>query len=374
MNLYGVQLELTRDCNLRCTYCAVSQPTYQPISMKETDLGRIVEELQVNGVRHVQMNGHGETTLFPKWVDTAETLLKSGFELSMTTNMARELTDAEVDSFSRFSFVETSLDSTDRVQNRDIRRKADVRTIYSNMLRIKACAMARGDQCPRLGFSIVVYDKNVEGLEKLIGMGLALGVSHFQFCNLVRYDDIDGVESVQPLSVLRGEKLANAKRSLASVKNILDRAKVEYEFGDGMLSVLDLMSEDGNMEDIGRMVGTKTRLFVTPGPGQTRDCLDPWSFAQVRANGEVSVCCFSPAVGRISPGTSLRSILDGDDAESFRDGLLGGEMRIECKNCWMRPLTTPELLKAKVDRHQEQNDKYAKVSIHARINEIHKVA
>lgn len=371
VNLYGVHLELTTDCNLRCTYCAVSQPGYPVTTMAADRLGDLVEQLKSNGVRHVQINGHGESTLLPYWKDVAGNLAVNDFELSIITNMARELTEEEVDVFSKFAFIETSIDSSDRAINRDVRRKVDVRTQYSNLLRIRGRAIETGRTPPKFGFSIVVYDRNVSGLSKLVAVGLALGIEHFRFCSLYKHPDIDGVDPVMPITSLRGDALRVAASEIRATLAFLDEKKAPYLFMEGLLDVLEHVSADGEIlvkDD--EEIGTTQRVYVAPKTGETRDCLDPWAFSQIRGDWSVALCCWSGSIGNLSEGKTLREIVSSPEAEEIRKGLLTGKLPLACKTCIDRPTTTIENLEKRVQMHMMHEGRYQKIAIHGRINEI----
>jgi MoaA/NifB/PqqE/SkfB family radical SAM enzyme len=371
MNLYGVHLELTSDCNLRCTYCAVSQPTYQAVDFELGSLDALLENLERNNVRHVQINGHGETTMLSYWTQVATRLLDRHLELSIITNMARELTEEEVDVFSRFAFIETSIDSSDRIINRDIRRKVDVRTQYSNLLRVRGRAIETDRPLPKFGFSIVVYDRNVLALDKLVSVGLALNIEHFRFCSLFKHPDVEGVEPVQPVTSLKGSALTEAANQIRMVIGFLEQRGVAYLFMDGLLDVLKHVSEDGVIRTSGtEEIGVTQRIYVAPKLGETRDCVDPWSFAQIRANGDVALCCWSPAVGNIKMDGDLAQILASGPAQEIRKGLLSGKLPVSCKMCIDRPTAMPQALKEKVERHMQTDGKYEKVAVHARVNAI----
>lgn len=341
------------------------------MTMEAEKLADLIEQLKANGVRHVQINGHGESTLLPYWTNVARNLLDGDFELSIITNMARELTDEEVDIFSKFAFIETSIDSSDRIINRDIRRKVDVRTQYSNLLRIRGRAIEMGHKPPKFGFSIVVYDRNVSGLSKLVAVGLALGVEHFRFCSLFKHPDIDGVEAVQPITTLRGDALRVAASEIRAVLSFLEERGVPYLFMDGLLDVLKHVSEEGEiLAQADEEIGMTQRIYVAPKQGETRDCLDPWAFAQIRGDWNVALCCWSGGLGKLSDGKTLEEIVSSQEAEEIRQGLLTGKLPMACKTCIDRPTTTIQALRDRVDQHLARNGRYEKISIHGRINEI----
>src|ERR1700757_2642181 len=55
----AVLLAATTNCNLRCTYCAVSQPWYTGHDFDFTHIEKLVQEMvAAKGIR-VQISGHG---------------------------------------------------------------------------------------------------------------------------------------------------------------------------------------------------------------------------------------------------------------------------------------------------------------------------
>ena len=82
--------------------------------------------------------------------------------------------------------------------------------------------------------------------------------------------------------------------------------------------------------------------------GETRDCTDPWKFLIVRANGDVCLCCRSPAVGNVKE-RPLEAILEGDAARALRRELLAGELAPYCVECSERGTTSVAALRTRVE-------------------------
>lgn len=112
-----------------------------------------------------------------------------------------------------------------------------------------------------------------------------------------------------------------------------------------------------------------TNYVVEPQPGQTRDCLDPWKMAFVKADGSVALCCWSLPVGNIKQGT-LNQILHGEPARDMRRGLLTGHMPGECVRCPARELIPVEDLKRKVTRYLAEGDREETLALRARFNKL----
>lgn len=83
-----VHLELTSRCNLRCIYCAVSQPGYKGSDFPLASLEYLIEQVKVRGTTSIAVNGHGETTFIPEWFRATNLFADAGFSLALTSNFA----------------------------------------------------------------------------------------------------------------------------------------------------------------------------------------------------------------------------------------------------------------------------------------------
>lgn len=82
-------------------------------------------------------------------------------------------------------------------------------------------------------------------------------------------------------------------------------------------------------------------------PGGTRDCVDPWQYVEFRPNGDVGPCCVR-IVGNLAEGT-LSGILNGPRIRELRANLLRGTPDAICRSCGLRPETTPEQLRSRIE-------------------------
>jgi len=79
----------------------------------------------------------------------------------------------------------------------------------------------------------------------------------------------------------------------------------------------------------------------------TRDCLDPWSYVEVRVNGDVAPCCVRGPVGNLAEAT-LAQILSGEPVRRLRAELLAGDLDPICAGCRQRGPMAPQHLQQKV--------------------------
>lgn len=357
-------LTITSNCNLRCTYCAVSQPGYFGEKIQHdfdlSQIDKLIVDFKNLGVRIVQVNGHGETTMIKGWHTHAQKFLNEGFTVWILSNFARAFEPEEIDVLSRFERIIISIDTVDQKLLREIRRHSDVRTILTNILKVRAKAVAEGREPPRFSWNSVVSDAVAGTLVDYITTGLAVGVTQFDFLSLVKFPDLPNALNVYHPSTLPPERIQALLDELQQVREIAARmgASVSIQHGleEPLKKALDVKRHNepaahSKREDVtlGSQKTIVEKYSIKPSEKQTRDCLDPWTYSQIGANGSVQLCCVDGSqIGYTSSEKSFTSIVSGEKARAFRKQLLTGEMEDVCATCYMRDLTTVEELQKKV--------------------------
>jgi hypothetical protein len=102
-------------------------------------------------------------------------------------------------------------------------------------------------------------------------------------------------------------------------------------------------------------MGSPVKYHAVPTVARsTRDCTDPWIFAQLTARRELRPCCWHPPVGTLAPGESLETVLNGPAMRKLREELLTGHLNEHCLACPARPLTSIEALRVRVEAELAQ--------------------
>ncbi len=107
----------------------------------------------------------------------------------------------------------------------------------------------------------------------------------------------------------------------------------------------------------------------TPHAGQTRDCLDPWKMAYVKADGEVSLCCWSKSIGNVKDGT-INDLLHNEASREMRRGLLTGAMPHDCVVCPARPLVPVPELRRKVEDFAADDGRQEMLALRSRLHGV----
>lgn len=225
--LAELRIDITTRCNLRCVYCAVSQPSYLGMDLQYKNFSKIIElvKKQPSGIP-VWVNGHGETTYHPQWVTLVNELAANSCQLHMTTNLAKQFDQEELDCLSKLATIQVSIDTIDSKQLKEIRQKVKLSTIVKNIQDIRRSALNQNLYPPLLKISCVVYDLNYSGLPELAKFAIDMDVKAVTFWPLVKYDDIPGVANVQPVPVLGSHEIQEAVAKLNESRALLEQAGV----------------------------------------------------------------------------------------------------------------------------------------------------
>ena len=234
--LRHLRIEITSRCNLRCVYCAVSQPSYAGADMSAQVFDDVLATVaNLPRDTHIMVNGHGESTFHPQWMTLCDGLTQRGFRPSIITNLARRLDDAEARCLARFIVVQISLDTVDAEQLAQIRRRVRLSTIVENIDQIRQAARALGVQPPRFALSCGVFDLNFAGLEQVADFAIEKAVASVTFWELVKYPDVPGASNVNSVASLDPEEIAKAVRCLDNTLAKLQEAGITTEVAGDFL-------------------------------------------------------------------------------------------------------------------------------------------
>jgi MoaA/NifB/PqqE/SkfB family radical SAM enzyme len=352
-----VFLELTTRCNLRCVYCAVSQPTYNGIDLPLESFDTFIAHMKARGVKTVSMNGHGESTIVKGWENYANQLADAGLELHITSNFAKRLTESEIEAFARFEMVLVSLDTVDPELLGKLRRGARLQVILDNISIVSERVAAAGRK-PNIAISCVMSDLAAPTVLELAEELLKRGVRTFRFGDLSEYPAIPGVLTARHVSNLHDEALEKARASFRAAVQLIDQTPGTELFIDAPLTAFLLEPQNQPHEVVENQeraedVAKKNVHFTAVEEKQTRDCLDPWKIAFVQASAEIRPCCFfEETIGSLQKN-SLEEIFNGDEYKKLRLELLTGDLRPNCETCNSRETISREAFEQKARNYVE---------------------
>ncbi|MFZ0479000.1 MAG: radical SAM protein, partial [Terriglobales bacterium] len=337
-----ISLELTSRWNLRCVYCGKSNSDEGKRLYDFSDewLAPVMKELNRRGLWLVVASSIGESTTRKGWQEICRSLHDAGLCLTIISNFARPLNPEEVDVLTNFSSIQVSIDTANPQLFARIRRGANLETVLMNIERVQARAESKGIPQPEFRFDTVITDKTILGIEDLVRLGLTHGITDFYFANLCKGKDIEGDFNVYNAATLPKTELTEGLACLERAIELVKQAGCKVDCNSGLLDSIKAKLNETipNQEMPGH--SPEGMSWGAPGvqEGMTRDCAEPWKYAQLCAHGEVRPCCaINYAVGdlRTEP---LEEILNGPKVRQFRQNLLSGHLEgTLCMHCSMQP-------------------------------------
>jgi hypothetical protein len=231
-------IEITSRCNLRCVYCAVSQPEYVGRDMEEELFNDVVRILKTRRIGYMMVNAHGETTMVPGWHHRVDELAAAGIDLHIISNFARLLSPEELATMARMRTISISIDTHRPEVLRSIRRRVSLGNILINMTNTTAKAIELGLPPPKFTWNCVMTDKVAADFIDYLRFGLTLGIREFYVINLTKHDDVAGVENVNHVTTLPDADLTSFARMLDEGSAMVRAAGGYIEISAGLVDTV----------------------------------------------------------------------------------------------------------------------------------------
>jgi len=330
-------IELTSRCNLRCVYCAVSQSDYQGIDANLDELEPLVEELIRLNVKVVSLNGHGETTILPRWQEVADRLIDSGVWVALTTNLSKKYKRDELKTLSRIPELVISCDTFNPALYKKLRRGAYLDRLLGNLKSIQE--LRQGSSFPfKLGINTVVFDKNVYELPKIIRKSKEIGFDRIVLINYNEYPSVPGALRVRHVTELNWFELIRARRSIKRAIKLAHQIDLEIDMNMGLLDSINaklkrLLSFRIFKPMKKTIVRGAARRTADMPLGYTRNCLDPWRFLMIGADKTIQPCCWRESICKTSEVSTGEECINHIGFKKLRAQIYTGDLDKECISC-----------------------------------------
>ena len=338
----SITIDYSTKCNLRCTYCHTGSPEYEIVDMTPQMVSDIYDYCVEEHVGMVCTSGNGETTMFTGWQnDLAQFLDTPKFRLQINSNFAREFTDDDLLGLNKHDHIQLSIDSASAVLMKK-QRTADLRTIISNMVRLRALMLKTGKKTT-VEINCTLTRDNINDIGDLARLAVALQVDSVMLTEMMAWNN--NPKMPDGLKDLTDDEAATLVRSISDAMDVLQAAKINIRLRPGLIAKLKPVADaiNNNRPPTSESLRKEDNEFLSLQP-----CLQPWTYAMVVAGGGVQVCCgHSDTIGNIKE-TSLHDILNGKEARKMRQDLLDGTSSLPCSWCWAAQPKSSSTLEAQV--------------------------
>lgn len=236
--IHHAMIEITTKCNLRCSYCLVSDPKWVGDTIDNILVDRILNELILRSPVVIHLHGHGETTIIDGWQKYAQKLIDHNINTSLCSNLNKQFENEEIDMLSKLTHLAVSIDTLDPTLFKQLRRGGDIKQVVFNLLKILSAAR-RYNRPLKVSFSIVVCDVNLVGLIDLIHFGINLGIKGFTFCNLGVHDTPQGAIKVRHIAELSASECSKALTIFDEIKSLCLLHNVTCDLKYGIIDSLN---------------------------------------------------------------------------------------------------------------------------------------
>lgn len=338
-------VELTSLCNLNCVYCSVSHPDYRGSNIS-LSVDAIIQIANQVGCKKIQLHLHGESTIIKNWVEIADKLLAQGYQVHLLSNLAKDFSQKEIEVLAQI-VLSLSIDTLDPHVFKKLRRGSEIGTVLVNLFRIQSERRARGIH-RELKWNVVLCQETIDTTYELVEIGVALGVTHFYFCNL---SEIEGLEGATSLWKTR-ESMESSQETLGKVVQFLIQKNIPFEFAGFGQQIQQLISSiQGQQRRVRAHEGLRPQHPFQKSPvvsyfqpvqeGETRLCFDPWKRVVIHSDLGVGLCERMAPIGSLKD-QPVSDIVRGEQAEKFRKGLFHGPLEKECVTCSKRKSVAQE--------------------------------
>jgi len=300
---YRARLELTDACNLRCQMCPQSMWDWERNYAEEWVLKRA--ESLYPWLLELDLTSFGETILSPLFRRALEGAPSHAQTLLISNGLLIDDEVADLLVGSGLSELHISIDSATRETYKIMRGVDSFDKLLENCNRLIQCKERLGSSTPYLVFNYTITRKSIDDLIPLIRLAATIGFQRVHANFLIVWDSSLRSDAVYWMRERTGEILDEGDR-------------VAREMGIEFWHPPKPLKEHEGMQN------------------DVRFCAEAWEFMQLRAKGDISVCCMSADEIKTTEAMTWEEVWDSPAYQDFRRrvNLPDDEAPPLCRNCY----------------------------------------
>lgn len=321
-----LHIEVTNKCDISCIMCGRSfksaslNSAYRKKEIKYEDMSFDVfkkAESLFPYIAILPLVGWGEPFVSPYFYKMLRRSKEFGVGVNFTTNGMHLGNENFLNTvyINRNVFsIGISFDGATEATFNLIRRGAQFHKVIDNIFKINELKEKHTLNNPELYFSFVAMKKNIEELCLLIDLAAKLNICVINVTYLAAHG-----ETIRKESLFYHKDLAN---------KIFEEAKKKAQEKGILLNLPECFKKEKSIDEFSGKDNSQlekiTNGFL---------CTYPWTFAMIKANGDVLPCCaYEESFGNIT-NESFRKIWNNKKFRSLRKSFRDGNIPDFCRSC-----------------------------------------
>ena len=182
-----VEIEVTKNCNHRCAFCFSNGGLKGTVNYNNKNMSfpydrliTLIDELKDIGVKAISLTGVGDPLVYPHIFELLDYIASKDIEIGITTNLCFRLTDEQIKTLNRCSWIRTSINATDEKTYKLVHNPKDdqgLQTVINNIKRLDTI----------ISVSYVVWKDNKDFIYDAVVLAKSLGVNSINFRPFLNY-------------------------------------------------------------------------------------------------------------------------------------------------------------------------------------------
>ena len=297
-----ILLELTNNCNLNCIMCGIGKNGYDPSKNLSLDLLYSLSEQIFPEADLIRLNGLGESTILPNFLEYLSIINESAAQLEIVTNLTHSNNKVWQQLIKHNTNFLISCDSSSAVLFESIRRGANFKNFISNLRYI-----GKNISDPLQGQIIfTLMECNISEISNVVKLAANMGLGGV-IVNVVKMDSNENNWMIQNY-----EKIL---KEFQKANQLAESNKLKLKLPDHIAHL-----------PINKNISTPSCQF---------HCNNPWEEVYIRYNGDLTVCnMLNPYIYGNCQNHSFEKIWNGLNAELFRNFVNTKCRHYYCKDCY----------------------------------------
>lgn len=320
-----LEMDVTTQCNLRCTMCYFSDPRFSKRAREDVDVeafGRIARDVFPHcGL--VSLSFGTEPLLHPRLPELLELVAAESVPWRYLITNAQLLDERQIEAFVRVPLhgFSVSIDAATASTYERIRRGGNWDRLLANLESLQEAKRRARSEYPRITFNFVMMRSNVDELPELVRLAARLGVEGVAAMHLTPFEGLDLEDEQLDREPERSNAILRETRAEAARLGVPVSLPEAFEHGHDPVRALKPAAPAG--------------FLFPPAQDAGSGCPFPRQFIGIDPYGGVVPCghWYTEAPFGNARESSVLDLWNGTAWRELRDEHATGRLRDTCRAC-----------------------------------------